>query len=161
MSKYYGKYRGEVANNIDPMMLGRVQVTCPSVLADGQLSWAMPCVPFEGFFMVPAIGTKVWVEFEGGDPDFPILAGCFWGTGDVPASPAVAQQKVIKTEGITLTMSDLPGGGGVKLEVGSPGVAVPMNLVMDSTGIELSMGANSVKLSNAGVSINNGALEVI
>lgn len=161
MSKYYGKYRGEVANNIDPMMLGRVQVTCPSVLADGQLSWAMPCVPFEGFFMVPAIGTKVWVEFEGGDPDFPILAGCFWGSGDVPASPAVAQQKVIKTEGITLTMSDVPGGGGVKLEVGSPGVAVPMNLVMDSTGIELSMGANSVKLSNAGVSINNGALEVI
>ncbi|MDR3692460.1 MAG: phage baseplate assembly protein V [Fimbriimonas sp.] len=161
MSKYYGKYRGTVENNVDPLMLGRVQVSCPSVLASGQLSWAMPCVPFEGFFMVPAIGTKIWVEFEGGDPDYPILAGCFWGTGEVPADPAVAQQKVIKTEGITLTLSDVPGGGGVKLEVGSPGVAVPLKLVMDSTGIELSMGANSVKLTSASVSINNGALEVM
>jgi hypothetical protein len=161
MSKYFGKYRGKIENNVDPLQIGRVQISCSAVLGDGRMSWAMPCVPFEGFFMVPKNGTSVWVEFEGGDPNYPILAGCFWLTGEVPASPALAEQKVIKTEGITLTMSDIPGAGGVKLEVGSPGAAVPMNLVMDSSGIELSMSAFSVKISSSGVSINDGALEVI
>jgi Type VI secretion system/phage-baseplate injector OB domain len=161
MSSYFGKYRGTVVNNVDPMFLGRVQVACPTVLGDGRMSWAMPCVPFEGFFMLPAVDTKVWIEFEGGDPDYPILAGCFWGTGEVPASPAVAEQKVIKANGITLTMSELPGAGGVTLEVGSPGVAVPMKFALTSSGIELSMGANIISISSTGVSINNGALEVI
>ena len=27
-SKFYGKYRGTVMNNVDPMMIGRVQVQC-------------------------------------------------------------------------------------------------------------------------------------
>ena len=53
-------------------------------------TWAMPCVPFagiqSGFYAVPAIGSQVWVEFEQGNPDYPIWVGCFWGSaGDVPA----------------------------------------------------------------------------
>ena len=75
-------------------MLGRVQVSVPAVLGDGRLSWAMPCVPYAGsqvgFFAIPPVGANVWVEFEGGDPDYPIWSGCFWGTGEVPATPAMA-----------------------------------------------------------------------
>ena len=41
---YFGKYRGTVKNNIDPMFMGRVQVSCPAVLGEGNLSWAMPSV---------------------------------------------------------------------------------------------------------------------
>jgi hypothetical protein len=163
--QFLGKYRGTVANNIDPMFLGRVQVTVPAVLGTGQLSWAMPCMPYAGaqvgLFMVPPIGANVWVEFEAGDPDYPILAGCFWGTGEVPASPAIPQMKVLKTDGITLTVSDLPGAGGFTLEVNPPVVATPLKMVFDSSGIELSNGAASVKLTPASVSVNNGALEVI
>lgn len=159
--KYFGKYRGEVANNIDPLQLGRVQVGVPSVLGSGRLSWAMPCSPHPGFFMVPAVGDKVWVEFEGGDVDYPIWAGCFWGTGEVPAQPALAEMKVIKTDAITLQLSDLPGAGGVTLEVGPPAVATPLKLVFNSGGIEIQNGAASVKLTPASVSVNNGALEVI
>jgi hypothetical protein len=162
---FLGKYRGTVANNIDPMLLGRVQVTVPAVLGTGQMSWAMPCVPYAGaqvgLFMVPPVGANVWVEFEAGDPDYPILAGCFWGAGEVPASPAVPQMKVWKTDGITLTLSDLPGAGGFTLEVQPPVVATPLKMVFDSSGIELSNGAASVKLTPASVSVNNGALEVI
>ena len=165
MTAYYGKYRGQVANNVDPMQLGRVQVSVPAVLGDGRLSWAMPCVPFAGsqvgFFAIPPVGANVWVEFEGGDPDYPIWGGCFWGTGEVPASPAVAQVKMIKTDSITLTLSDLPGAGGVTLEVNPPAVATPLKLVLDSSGIELSNGSAKVKLTPASVSINDGALEVI
>jgi hypothetical protein len=69
--------------------------------------------------------------------------------------------KVFKTDAVTLELSDLPGGGGVKIEVKPPAVSTPLKLVMDSSGIELSNGSSSVKLSPASVSLNNGALEVI
>ena len=39
------KYRGQVVFNLDPMLLGRLQVSCPAVLGDGQMSRAMPCSP--------------------------------------------------------------------------------------------------------------------
>lgn len=165
MPQFFGKYRGKVENNIDPMQLGRVQVSVPAVLGEGSLSWAMPCVPFAGsgvgFFAIPPNNANVWVEFEGGDPDYPIWSGCFWGVGEVPALPALAQMKVIKTDCITLTLSDMPGIGGVTLEVNPPAVATPLKLVFDLSGIELNNGAATVKLSPVSVSVNNGALEVI
>lgn len=165
MTQYFGKYRGKVENNIDPMLLGRVQVSAPAVLGEGKLSWAMPCLPYAGsgvgLFVVPPVGANVWVEFEGGDTDYPIWSGCFWGVGEVPATPAIPTMKVLKTDGITLTMSDLPGAGGFTLEVNPPVVATPLKLAFTSAGIEMTNGAASVKLTPASVSVNNGALEVI
>ncbi len=165
MTQYFGKYRGKVENNLDPMQLGRVQVSVPAVLGAGRLSWAMPCAPYAGpgvgFFAVPPVGANIWVEFEGGDTDYPIYSGCFWGVGEVPALPAVPQMKVLKTDGITLTLSDLPGAGGFTLEVGPPVVPMPLKLVCNAAGIEITNGAASVKLSPVSVSLNNGALEVI
>ena len=165
MRQFYGKYRGKVENNIDPQQMGRIQVSAPAVLGEGTLSWAMPCVPYAGpqvgLFTVPPVGANVWVEFEGGDPDYPIWSGCFWGLGEAPALPAIAEMKVLKTDSLTLTFSDLPGIGGFTLEVNPPAVPIPVKLVCDASGVELSHGAASVKLTPASVSINNGALEVI
>jgi Type VI secretion system/phage-baseplate injector OB domain len=165
MPRFYGKYRGQIANNVDPMLRGRVQVTVPAVLGDGRMSWAEPCVPYAGsgvgLFAVPPVGANVWVEFEAGDPERPILAGCFWGAGEAPASPAVPEIKMWKTDAISVTLSDLPGAGGLTIEVGSPAAAVPMKITFTSSGIELSTGSSSIKLSAASVSVNNGALEVI
>ena len=165
MKQFFGKYRGKVESNVDPMQQGRLQVSAPAVLGDGRMSWAMPCVPFAGpgvgFFAIPPVGANVWVEFEGGDPNYPIWSGCFWGVGEVPALPAVAQMKIWKTDGITLTLSDLPGIGGLTLEVGPPAVPLPLKMVFNAGGIEISNAAASVKLSPASVSLNNGALEVI
>lgn len=85
---YFGKYKGYVSNNNDPLKMGRLKVSCPIVLgkdAKGQLvesNWALPCVPYagedEGTIFVPKVNTGVWVEFEEGDPGKPIWAGCFW-----------------------------------------------------------------------------------
>jgi hypothetical protein len=178
---FFGKYRGKVVNNLDPMQLGRVQVSVPAVLGDGRLSWAMPCTPYAGsgvgFFAIPPVDANVWVEFEGGDLDFPIWSGCFWGLGEVPASPAVPQMKVFKTDGITLTLSDLPGAGGFTLEVQPPAVGMPLKMTFDASGvkveattatvtiapagIELTNNPSTVKVSPVNVSINNGALEVM
>ena len=35
MSRFYGKYRGKVKNNLDPMQQGRIQVGVPAVLGEG------------------------------------------------------------------------------------------------------------------------------
>ncbi len=165
MPNYFGKYRGKVENNLDPMMLGRVQVSVPAVLGEGSLSWAMPCVPYAGsgvgFFMIPPVDANVWVEFEGGDIDYPIWSGCFWGIGEVPATPAVPQMKVIKLDSITLTLSELPGIGGVTLEVSPPSVGLPLKMTFDVNGIKLEAGPlGTVELTPAGVKVNSGALEV-
>jgi hypothetical protein len=163
--EFFGKYRGKVENNIDPQQMGRIQVSAPAVLGDGRLSWAMPCAPFAGpgvgFFAVPPVGANVWVEFEGGDPDYPIWSGGFWGLGEAPVTPALAFTKAIVTDAIVLKLDDTPGVGGFTLEVNPPAVAVPVKLVCNVSGVELTHGAASIKLTPASVSINNGALEVI
>jgi hypothetical protein len=165
MRQFFGKYRGKVENNLDPLQLGRVQVSVPAVLGEGTLSWAMPCAPFAGsgvgFFAVPPNGANVWVEFEAGDPDYPIYAGGFWGVGETPVLPALPFTKAIVTDTITLKLDDTPGIGGFTLEVNPPAVAVPVKLVCDVSGVEITCGAASVKLTPASVSLNNGALEVI
>lgn len=164
MKTFFGKYRGKVENNIDPLQLGRIQVSVPAVLGDGTLSWAMPCVPYAGpgvgFFAIPPKGASVWVEFEGGDPDYPIWAGCFWAVGDVPAVPAVAQIKLFKTENVTLELNDLPGAGGFKVDVASPAVTTPVKMVFDSQGVELEtqpasivMNASKVEVTHTGPSV--------
>jgi hypothetical protein len=163
VTRFYGKYRGKVTANADPLMRGRVQVSVPAVLGTGRLSWAEPCVPYAGpgvgLFAVPPTGANVWVEFEAGDPDRAILAGCFWGTGEAPAVPALPGVKMWKTDAVTVTLSDLPGGG-LTIEVGPPVVAVPVRISCTGAGLELSAGPAGVKLSGPTVSVNNGALEV-
>jgi hypothetical protein len=84
-SKLFGKYRGVVKNNIDPLALGRVVAQVPAVPL--VLNWAMPCTPYpvKGIpGAVPPIGAHVWIEFEGGDLNMPIWTGCFWSPGDTP-----------------------------------------------------------------------------
>ncbi len=161
MKKFLGKFRGKVENNVDPMQLGRIQASVPAVLGEGKMSWAMPCVPYAGnavgFFAIPPVGANVWVEFEGGDPDYPVWSGCFWGSGEVPAQPAVAEMKVLKTDTGTITVNDTPGAGGITIET-----ATGMKIVINTQGIEITNGqGGSIKLAGPQVSINSGALEVI
>jgi len=161
MNDFLSKYRGKVENNIDPMQLGRIQVSVPSVLGEGRMSWAMPCVPYAGpgvgFFAIPPVGANIWVEFEGGNLDYPIWSGCFWGAGEVPAMPAIAGMKVLKTEMGTITLNDLPGVGGITIET-----TTGMKIEINALGIEITNGqGGSIKLTGPQVSINDGALDVI
>jgi uncharacterized protein involved in type VI secretion and phage assembly len=110
-----------------------------------------------GFFAIPPNGANVWVEFEGGDPDYPIWSGCFWGLGEAPAVPALAEMKVIKTDTGTITINDLPGIGGITIET-----TLGAKIAITATGIEINNGmGGSIILQGPQVSVNNGALEVI
>ena len=90
--RYYGKYRGYVHRVDDPLNLGRIMCVVPRLLQDTPTSWCMPCTPYagpdQGLFVVPDVGTGVWVEFEGGDLTRPIWSGMFWGS---PTSDDVGQ----------------------------------------------------------------------
>jgi uncharacterized protein involved in type VI secretion and phage assembly len=158
---FYGKYRGKVESNSDPMKLGRLKVSCPAVLGAGKSSWALPCTPYAGkkvgFFAMPPEGANIWVEFEGGDPDYPIWSGCFWGKDEAPVQKPTADVKVWKTDGITLTLDDTQGSVAFTLELKSPA----LKMTFDSKGIELKNSSSTVKLTTSSVSINDGALEVV
>jgi hypothetical protein len=132
--KFFGKYRGLVVDNIDPMQIGRIMAQVPDVLGLIPSSWAMPCVPFAGIqsgaFMVPPIGSQVWMEFEQGNPDYPIWTGGFWGVvADVPAlataPPAIPPgvNIVLQTPlQSTIVLSDsapTPATGGIVLKSGA------------------------------------------
>ncbi|MBO3457578.1 phage baseplate assembly protein V [Aetokthonos hydrillicola Thurmond2011] len=143
MTKFFGKYRGKVTSNQDPLNLGRIQVEVPAIYGDGRQSWAMPCTPYAGvdigFFTVPPVGTNVWVEFEGGDTDYPIWAGCFWGDNQLPQAARVGEPdkvQVFKTNGITFTWNNLDNKG-LFIEVKDPVVNRPLKMVFNSEGIEI------------------------
>ncbi len=92
--KYFGKFRGIVVDNQDPQKRGRLKLRIPSVLADQDTDWALPCLPYggadqQGLFMVPEVDAQVWVEFEEGDIHRPIWVGTFWQQeSDVPEDAA-------------------------------------------------------------------------
>lgn len=88
--RYYGTYRGIVVDNEDPDGLGRVRVLVPAI---GHKTpddvhpdiWAWPKFPglavgekggqVHGVYWPGDVGDQVWVEFEGGESQFPIYCG--------------------------------------------------------------------------------------
>lgn len=81
--KFYGKYSGQAVEVDDPERLGRVKVSVPSVYGPDLQVWARPCFP-PGHFFVPPPGAAVWVEFEAGDPSYPLWVGTWYPQGTVP-----------------------------------------------------------------------------
>jgi uncharacterized protein involved in type VI secretion and phage assembly len=170
--RFFGKYRGVVIENVDPMQIGRLQAEIPDVLGETPSGWALPCVPAAGiqagFFIVPPIGSQVWMEFEQGDADFPIWTGGFWElTEDVPAiasAPAPippGQTIVLQTTGQNaLVLSDAepaPAASGVFLKA-SGGATI----VVNDEGVTISNGKGAtISLVGPTVSINSGALTVV
>jgi uncharacterized protein involved in type VI secretion and phage assembly len=137
--RFYGKYRGKVLENIDPLFLGRIIAIVPAV-SDLPLTWAMPCTPYAGeqvgFYAIPPIDANVWIEFEAGDPNKPVWVGCFWEVGQVPVEAAPPGTTALKTECITIVLRDIPEGGGITLLITEPAVSTPITINLDSAGVQ-------------------------
>lgn len=166
--KYFGKYRGMVLNNVDPMQIGRLMVQVPDIGGLIPSSWAMPCFPVTGkqmgAYMIPQIGAGVWVEFEQGNPDYPIWSGCWYGSAAEvpalalagnPASPNIMFQTGLQN---SLIISDLPGPtGGIMLKS-----TTGATIIVNDTGIYIQNGKGaSLVMVGPSVTINNGALTII
>ena len=165
---FFGKYRGTVINNVDPMQIGRIQAMVPDVAGLMPSSWAMPCVPVAGInmgvFTVPSIGAGVWIEFERGDPDYPIWVGGFWGSA--AETPLLSHAVPPGLAGITLqttlkngiVISDTPGPSGGILIQTTTGAMVSVSDV----GIIISNGKGAIiNMTGPTTDINIGALTVI
>jgi len=164
---YYGKYRGTVINNVDPLQIGRIQALVPDVTGVVPSSWALPCAPIagiqNGMFAVPVIGSGVWIEFEQGDPDYPIYVGGFWGTAaEVPALALTVPPAV---PGITfqtplqngLTINDVPGPtGGILMKTATGAI-----LSISDVGITITNGKGAtISMVGPTVDVNVGALTI-
>jgi uncharacterized protein involved in type VI secretion and phage assembly len=164
---FFGKYRGIVSNNQDPLQRGRIRAYVPDVFGDQESGWAQPCMPFAGdkmgFFAVPPVQAPVWIEFEGGDPDYPIWVGCRWEDAkDMPPLPSSAQTDpasvvmICTKGGHTILLDDSQSGGGITLKTSGG-----QKIIISSQSIEIDNGNGAkIKLSNNQISLNDGALEV-
>jgi hypothetical protein len=113
----------------------------------------------------------VWVEFEQGDPDYPIWVGCYWGSAaEVPALarltppgvPGITMQTVLQN-GIIL--NDVPGpAGGIILKS-----TTNASIIVNDTGIYIQNGKGAsillvgptITVSGKPVTVNEGALAVL
>lgn len=165
---YFGKYRATVINNLDPMQMGRVQALVPDVTGNLPSSWAMPCLSVGGMqggmFTVPIVGSGVWIEFEQGDPDYPIWTGCFYGSAAEtpslakavpPGVPAITFQTPLQNG---LTISDVPGPtGGILIKTASGAF-----ISISDVGITISNGQGAmINLQANTVDVNGGALTIL
>ena len=163
---YFGKYRATVLNNVDPMFQGRIQVQLGDRYGLFPSTWAMPAFPFagkgNGMVALPQLGSAVWVEFEAGDPDYPIWTGAFWpDAGGFPplalaaATPVTPNIHFQTVTGTSVTLSDNPAQQvfiktvtGAMVMIGAAGVTI-----MNGQGASIAMVGPSVI-------INNGALTI-
>jgi hypothetical protein len=174
-SKYFGKYRGFVVDNVDPENLGRLKVKVPSILGNEVVSgWAMPCSPYggdanQGFLFIPEIGAGVWVEFEEGDLEFPIWVGTFWskpgGVSELPkpnnadgkeqgSAQDPPTRKIIKTKaGHTIQFEDTAGDEMVLIVEAEHSHVVTLN----NNGIKVKDGLNGheIVLDSSGITISD------
>ncbi len=166
---YYGKFRGTVVNNVDPMQIGRIMATVPDVTGLVPSTWCMPCFPVAGMQMgiwaVPMIGAGVWIEYEQGNPDHPIWTGCYVGTvaekpllanTAPPPTPAITLQTPLKN-GIVISDGLGPMGlGGIVIQS-----ATGATIAVNDTGITITNGKGAmITMVGPTIDINAGALTV-
>jgi uncharacterized protein involved in type VI secretion and phage assembly len=154
-NRFYGKYRG-IVTDLDASTW-RIKASVPNVLPGSDTGWCMPCVPYAGpqvgFLMLPEVGSAVWIEFEGGDTSYPIWAGMYWTAGDLPSSADADVKSIVTSAGSiafdnnesSITLTD----------------AQDNTVVLDSSGVTSTSGANSVAIGTSSVSVNDGAMEVM
>lgn len=163
---YFGKYRATVLNNVDPMFQGRIQVQLADRYGLFPSTWALPAFPMAGkgcaIVALPQVASMVWIEFEAGDPDYPIWTGAFWAdAGGFPplalaaATPVTPNIHLQTTTGTSVTLSDNPAQNVlIKTTTGAM-------VMIGAAGITISNGQGaSIQMTGPSVIINNGALTI-
>ena len=170
--KFWGKYRGTVVQNVDPEFRGRLMCLVPDVLGPAPSTWCEACAPLAGptgppmgVYMVPPIGAGVWIEFEQGDPNFPIWTGCRWGApSDIPplaragnpADPNICIQSLLQHSLVISDLPPTPAAGGILLKSTTGAM-----IVVNDSGIYINNGKGAmITLIGPMVTVNNGALVV-
>lgn len=170
-TRFYGKYRGKVADVDDPEQLGRIKVFVPEIYGEDQNSpWAMPAAPFagkqHGFVFIPEVEDGVWIEFEAGDISRPIWTGGWWADGELPAPGALQTHAIVTTAGHKFVLDDdakeiqLLHASGAELKMTDSEISLTVGqseFKMTSAGeITLKAGTTEIKLSLTELSLQSG-----
>lgn len=168
--RFYGKYRGVVTDNKDDKDLGRIKAQVPSVMGETEVGWALPVFPFigdgHGFFMLPEVGSMVWIEFEAGNPDFPIWSGGFLTENQSkPEDGDVSVRVIVSKNSHKVVLDDkddrivVEHSGGASIEMTASEITISLSgskMVMSATSISFNDGV--VKIGPGGVSLAQGAM---
>jgi uncharacterized protein involved in type VI secretion and phage assembly len=116
-----------------------------------------------GMLVVPSIGAGVWIEFEQGDPDYPIWTGCFWGSAaELPdladlSPPGLASLTFQTTLQNGIVVNDTPGPAGGIILTSTAGASI----IVNDTGIYISNGQGAtITLVGPTVTVNEAALVI-
>jgi len=160
MDRFPGKYAAIVIDNADPKNIARLKLQVPEVLRDETTGWCVPCSPYAGpgvgLVTVPPLGSVVFVEWPGGDPTrIGIWSGGLWtdGGGVEGAGPDVIV--LVTPAGHRIEVRDTSGSEAIELTAASGA-----KVTMDQSGLVLSFGGQKIAMTDASVSINDGALTV-
>lgn len=157
-SRFYGKYRGTVAELDSDGSLCRLRAYVPDVYGSTVKSpLAYPALPFagpaHGFVVMPEEGDGVWIEFEAGDIARPIWTGCWFAQGDRP-DPSTPKARVLATTaGHKLVLDD----DAQKVQLLHSGGA---ELTMEQSQITLKLGQCQIVISQSDINVNNGMLKI-
>lgn len=157
--RFFGKFPGVVVDNDDPKGLSRIKVRVPEVFDTETTGWAQPSElsgPGTGLAAVPAVDSLVFVEWPAGDTSrAPIWSGGPRADGDGVPGAGPDAILLVTAAGNKITVDDSSGSEAIAVESAS---GAKVNL--DANGMELTFGSQRVALTQSGVSINDGALEV-
>ena len=192
LRQYFGKYTGEVLSHDEELpnenaLRGEIRVMVAGILEEDDSGAARqmrviakPCF-LPGFFYIPEVGQKVWVEFVAGDIDYPIWTGMWYPDDQSPGTTAAQRptrfQKVIRTAtGHVVQLDDTDGAeaitilhkGGAKFTVDKDGSVLMssqknaflfMNAKAEETTLADSSGAFlTLKSDGAVVSAKDGTI---
>ena len=165
-SRFFGKFKAVVVDNADPEALGRLLVRVPDVLRDQQV-WAVACVPYAGqmsggaqigFFAVPPVDSHVWVEFEGGDPDYPIWVGCQWISGQTDSAEAEPGTVVLRNGAGSISLLEASGSIVIEAADGSKVTIGDGGITLEGSEVSITANGSVVTVSASGFDALNGAL---
>lgn len=154
---HYGKHRGQVTRVDDPDDRGRIMAVVPGVMDGTEVGWALPAFPFagdgHGLVMLPEVGSMVWIEFEAGDLDVPIWSGGFFLPGQRPAPDGSGARVIVSKHKHRIVLDD-DADEVVVTHNGGP------EIKLTGSAITLTVGACTIEIGLAAISLNNGIVKV-
>ena len=165
-SEFGGLLRGFVADNNDPLKLGRLKIRIEAAYGSqpvDNLPWAWPCFPYGGMpemcaYAVPEVGAGVWVMFQNkdGQPDttYPVWLGVWQAQNETPSEvkgvseDAHFYKELKTTSGHYVLFCDKPGEEFIEIK-DKDGSYV----LMKDGNIEIHA-AKNMKLSAARIDLN-------
>ncbi len=169
---YFAIYSGLVTAN--GAGGGVLEVQVPAVYPGGETLEARPALPY-GVLFLPEVKSKVWVQFEGGEPTLPVWTGVHEPAGDWPTDSTAPDARVLRS--LTeqrIVLDDTGGSEAVLLLFGGRAHAVRLTqsgvvlehdsghaVTLEDSTVEVAHSAGaSVVLDGSGVSVKGTAVRL-